>query len=274
MENRILMSEKTININLDAIEEVAKLGVRRAAVFMGLGLNAAYDDNLSDYGLTEITQIQIVPPNADDKTVTHYKKEFELWIIMCGLRELIETFAVFLDGIQNACPLMAVHQGKMSEKEANIFRRNFSRKGIKDKLQLLENKFGVKTQNYEYLIYINQARNCLTHRRGVVGVEDCADNNELIIKWRGIDIFAENPSGEIIPLDPPLPKKGVLLEVGGKIKAKWVERLLPFKKDTRITLSPRNLAEICNLILWSSNEIKMATIDYAQTIGVPRSNPK
>ena len=263
------MSEKTVNINIDAIAELANLGVRRAAVFMGLGLNAAYDDNLRDYGLTEITQIQIVPPNADDKTIAHYKEEFGLWIIMCGLRELIETFAVFLDGIQNACLLMALHQGKMLDREASKFRRNFLRKGVKDKLQLLEENFGVKTQNNEYLICINQARNCLSHRRGVVGVEDCANNDELIIKWIGIDIFAETQSGKIIPLEPPLPKEGVFLEAGGKIKAKRVERKLSFKKGTGITLSPRNLAEICNLILWSSNEIKRATIDYAQTIGVP-----
>jgi hypothetical protein len=244
------MSDQKININLDAIEEVAKLGVRRAAVFMGLGLNAAYDDNLRNYEFTEITQIQSVTPNADDKTIAHYKKEFELWIIMCGLRELIETFAVFLDGIQNACLLMAMHQGRILYEKTKKYRRNFLHKGIKDKLQLLEEKFNVKTQKNEYLISIHHARNCLTHRRGVVGKEDCADNDALIIKWIDIDIYAEQPSGEIIPLDPPLPKERVRLEVGGKIKAKRAERMLSFKKDTRITLSPRNLAEICNLILW------------------------
>lgn len=110
----MVKNPKLINIDLDQIKKIAKKGVRRSALFMGLGLNAAYDENFQKYELTDITQIQIIRPNADSQTLKHYKEEFSLWIISCGLRELIETFAVFLDEINNSCILMAVNKRELS----------------------------------------------------------------------------------------------------------------------------------------------------------------
>ena len=46
------MSE--IHIGYPTIQEIAAKGVRRTAVFMGLGLNAALDPNFKAYKLTQI----------------------------------------------------------------------------------------------------------------------------------------------------------------------------------------------------------------------------
>lgn len=257
-----------IEIDLDEIERIAVSGVMRTAVFMGLGLNAAYDNNFRNYELTDITQIQIVPPNADEKTITHYKEQFGLWIIMCRLRELTETFAVYLDKIQTACSLIALRRGKYTSDNLEKLRKTFLYKGIKGKLEILEKKFGIKAKNNDYLISISEVRNCFAHRRGIVGSEDCTKNNELVMKWKGIDLFIETSKGEIVPLNPPLPKDGILMETDGHICLKFIERVETFKKGTVIKLSPRNLAEICNVILWSTGEIKASAIEYAKSIGI------
>ena len=257
-----------IEIDLDEIEKIAVSGVMRTAVFMGLGLNAAYDKNFRNYELTDITQIQIVPPNADEKTITHYKGQFGVWIIMCGLRELTETFAVYLDRIQAACSSIALRRGKYKNDDLKKLRKKFLYKGIKGKLELLEEKFGIKAKNNDYLISISQVRNCFAHRRGIIGSEDCTTNDELVIRWKGIDLFIETSMGEIIPLNPPLPKDGTLMKTDGHICLKFVERMETFKEGTVIKLSPRNLAEICNVVLWSTGEIKASAIEYAKSIGI------
>ena len=77
--------------------------MRRAATFLGLGLNAAYDKNFKDYRLSKITRIDLVKPNASDDEIAHIKEEFSFWIIGNGLRELIETYNIFLDGLYDAC---------------------------------------------------------------------------------------------------------------------------------------------------------------------------
>ena len=81
-------------------------------------------------------------------------------------------------------------------------------------------------------------------------------------------VFIETSKGEIIPLNPPLPKDGIFMETEGHICLKFVERIEVFKKGTVIKLSPRNLAEICNVVLWSTGEIKASTIEYAKSIGI------
>lgn len=77
---------QAIPLDFDRIHEVALKGIRRAAVFMGLGVNAARDIGYRAYELTDLTQIQIVPSGANDQQVKQFKQEFEIWIIANGLR--------------------------------------------------------------------------------------------------------------------------------------------------------------------------------------------
>jgi hypothetical protein len=86
------MVSDRIEINLDKILDVAIRGVRRAAIFMGLGVNAASDTEFTDYQLTHLTKIKIVPDVAPE-VVTHFKDEFKIWIEANGFRELVEAFS-------------------------------------------------------------------------------------------------------------------------------------------------------------------------------------
>ncbi|MDP2744700.1 MAG: hypothetical protein Q8P00_06525 [Dehalococcoidia bacterium] len=88
-----------VNINLPAIKNIAVKGIRRTAVFMGLGINAANNPDFRQYELAKITSLEFIEPISDEKTLTNFKTEFGRWVIGNGLRELIETFCVFLDEI-------------------------------------------------------------------------------------------------------------------------------------------------------------------------------
>ena len=92
-----------ININLPIIQNIAILGVRRTAVFMGLGINAANKSDFKQYELANFTGLEFIEPISDEKTLDEFKSEFGRWIIGNGLRELIETFCIFLDEIHVVC---------------------------------------------------------------------------------------------------------------------------------------------------------------------------
>src|SRR5438105_1920638 len=91
-----------IEINYDRILETALQGVRRATVFLGLGFNAANDPQFKTYQLSKIATLTLVPDDVDPATLTHFKESFGHWIVGNGLRELMETFAIFLDQIYSA----------------------------------------------------------------------------------------------------------------------------------------------------------------------------
>lgn len=127
------MPEQIININFDAIADIARRGVRRTAVFMGLGLNASQDTNFKAYQLSNLQNLgpkliirqEFIPTNVDDKTLNHFKEEFGVWVIRNGLRELIETYTVFLDEVHVACLYMGVIRRKFEAEEAKKIDRSF-----------------------------------------------------------------------------------------------------------------------------------------------------
>jgi len=262
-----------ININLSAIKNIAIMGVRRTAIFMGLGINAANNPDFKQYELAKFTGLEFIESISDDNTLNEFKTEFGRWIVGNGLRELIETFCIFLDEIHLVYLWVSITKGQISKDQFQRINKKFRHYGIKDKLKQLNDDFGIAITQSEYLLSINQARNCLTHRRGVVGSEDCPNGKELIIKWKGIDIYAETPSGERISLFP-IPDGGVLLSEGGKIVASFPERIKIFPLGSLVTFLPRELAEICNFTLIQTNEVIRVIEEYARKNDIPVTKPQ
>ncbi|OPY65908.1 MAG: hypothetical protein A4E63_02767 [Syntrophorhabdus sp. PtaU1.Bin050] len=255
-------------INIDKIREIALLGIRRTAAFLGLGVNAARNKQFTHYHLSSLSSFQVIPDNLDDKSVAHMKEEFENWIISNGLRELIEGFGLFLDEIHRSCLLMATHKKLMTTDEANTYGPTFKRKGVEGKLSALRTRFSVLSDKEKYFESINQARNCITHRRGIVGSEDLKGRERFCLTWLGFDIYAETPTGERHSLTPPLPKEGLPLKDGGNIVLHFVDRIVEYKLGDNIRISPHELGDICFLVNIATEEIVKSTFEYAKSIGV------
>lgn len=248
-------------IDLDEIKEIVSLGIRRTSVFMGLGINAAYDDSFKNYELTDITSMQFVASNANDNEIKLFKEEFASWITTNGFRELIETLSVFLDNIFNVC--LSISSTKSVDNSSEKLSKNFSLKGIEGKFKLLEEKFNIKILYRDFILSINKARNCLAHRRGLLGTEDC-DNGKFELKWMGTEIFAQKKTGEIIILEAPIQADGVLLEEGESLGIRLNEKKLLFNIGDVIRLTPRNLSEICYFIMIITEEIIKEVLCYSK----------
>ncbi len=105
------------------------------------------------------------------------------------------------------------------------------------------------------VLSINRARNCLEHRHGFVGPQDCGDGvDELLLDWVGPDI-TDGPNGQtVIP--------GELVEslhVNFRTKRRKV-----FERDMLITLSPREYVEICWTVKAYAEEIQAGTTTKMQ----------
>ena len=252
------MSNTQIEINFDHILDIAVRGMRRASVFMGLGVNAAMDNDFTNYQLTHLTKIQLVP-NVEPEAISHFKDEFKIWIEANGFRELVEAFSKYLDELHKACLLIA--KGKWEQQ------RNFELQGFPNKLNLLQAGFSVGPKHAEYLKSLNRARNCLTHRRGLVGQEDLTDGGPLSVLWLGMDIFVETPNGEKHMLNT-IPEGGVFLPDGGSVKVQMVERERTFAFGTQVKFSTLDLAEICLFFDRESRLSLTSAIEFAKNSGV------
>lgn len=261
------MNRREININLDKIVDVAHRGVRRASVFMGLGVNAALDAGFNQYQLTHITKLQLVSDNVDSKTIDHFKEEFKTWVEGNGLRELLETFSVFLDHIHEAALLVSTSKDKVDLAVFPAKRDSFNREGFPNKLKILRSKYAVGPKHADYLVSINRARNCLSHRRGIVGHEDIDDSGKLRVAWLGMDIYAQTPSGERHSLID-IPPEGLLLPGGGSVYIQFLERERLFDPGNSLRLSTRDLAEICWFFQREADTAKQTVVALARANGV------
>ena len=265
-----MTEKKILKVDLATIRETACKGIRRAVVFLGLGVNAANNPNFREYELADISPIHLLPEKIGVETIQQFKVEFGRWVTGCGLRELIESFALFLDKTYNAALFFSVHKNKVPQAEANKMRAAFEKKGIEAKLQALK-QFQIEPKFPEHLISIQRVRNCLTHRWGKVEAQDCNSSDELVLSWQGFDIFVETPTGKTIDLILPL-KEEVLLPDGGTAMLRYSERTRCFKMGTVIQVEPRDLLEICNFVLISTDQIFKKTIECAIGLGVAIDN--
>jgi hypothetical protein len=256
-----------IQIDLDKLLDKALTGVRRASVFMGLGVNAALDPNFRSFQLSRLTRIQIVPDDISDEALLHFKDEFRLWIEAGGFRELTETFSSYLDSLYHTCLVLQAVPRKELVSSIDKTHKKFQFKVFPDKLSVLAQCFSVGPTHRDYLVSLNRARNCLTHRRGIVGIDDIRGEANFTVSWRGSAIFGETSSGERNYIDE-IPEGGVLLPEGASLMVQLVERKRAFSLGAKLVLSTGDLAEICMFYDHEARDAIKSVIRFAESLGV------
>lgn len=259
-----------MTINLDKIAEIAFLGIRRASAFLGLGINAAKDPRLVNYTLPTEFQLRVIP---DDLSITQVKHDFEMWIILSGLRELVEHYAVFLDHIHHSALVITTRNAGVLTPKAQKQHSSFQYMGLEKKIEKLETEFGIASHKAKYLPSIAKARNCVAHRRGIVGESDVDAAHELTLEWWTMEVIAVTPAGEEVNLTS-IPAGGVLLQAGGEIKLKICDRKRKFHKGQVLELTPQDLAEICFLTDQATRETRASMVAFAKMHGVPVQGSK
>ncbi|MBA1145894.1 hypothetical protein H0Z60_02365 [Ectothiorhodospiraceae bacterium WFHF3C12] len=256
-----------IHIDLNRLLDVALRGVRRASVFMGLGVNAALDPAFKSYQLSSIPGVQVVPGDLPEEKVDHYKEEFRLWVEAGGLRELAETFAVYLDEVYRTCLLVDSAGQKRAMRDIEKAQARFSKEGLPNKANNLAQQFGIRLRHTESFVSLGQARNCLVHRRGIVGERDLREASHLTVRWLGPDlILTQSDGGEVSLRGENLPFH---VEQESMLGIRMVERERAFGIGEKVSFSTGDLAEIC----WFYAREARDVIAGVQTFALQRNIP-
>lgn len=258
---------KIRTIDFPGILEIANKGVRRAAVFLGLGVNAAVDEGFKAYQLTRLANIQLIPDEVGEDTIQHFKEEFRVWIEAAGFRELAETFNCFLDALFEACYIIEKNKQTLNIYEFRKSVETFAKEGMPNKLNVLSQNFSVCSQDAKYVRSLGKARNCLTHRRGIVGEKDLDASRELKVVWVGLDISAVTESGRSVDLNV-IPEGGVRIDEGAQIQMQLSERGATFSKGERVNFSTHQLAEICWFYMREAQSLVKSAEEYARSQGI------
>ncbi|MBX3749071.1 MAG: hypothetical protein KF897_03185 [Opitutaceae bacterium] len=255
-----------VTFNLEAIDEIARKGIRRAAVFMGLGVNAAGSAELRDYHLNQDTTLHLLPASVSPKVLQDWKDQFRLWVVSSGFREVIDSLCRYFDKIHLGCSIVA---SKRLDKRAQ---QCFERLGLDRKIDALSSKLGITSPNAELVSSFYPIRNCLVHRLGRVGHEDVRNGTALTLRYRRIELVHTAESGRVTRL-PDLMNpnaEGFRTEEAGSLGLQYPERCLEFPLGTIVTFSPKELTEILFFTHHFLFEYNRAVLDFAQRHGAYR----
>jgi hypothetical protein len=176
------MEKQTHHIDVDKLKDFGYVGVRRAVIFMGLGLNAAHREDFSDYELSKIPSstgkrrfpIEFFPEALPAQRVNYFKEEFAQWIQDCCLCGLLEHHALFLDKINLHALVVYRSLGKLAEKDdPEKLHNKFRHDGIPGKHKTLRERFGIDPARSATIDRLYEARNALTHDFGIVLPKRC-----------------------------------------------------------------------------------------------------
>ena len=240
-----------VKIDLRHLGRLAQTGVRRAELFMGLGLNAANRPDFRDYELNKLPvavdqasiPVRSLAPNANNETIERYKEQFKTWVVSCGLRELLEHYALMLDHIHKFSLAVAQMKGFLDQVGNPLkLQPAFSRLGLIQKLELLSEHFGVGPDHPQHIASLYNARNSLSHGFGVVRA-DADDDGKFQLRWHAIELWAvgeetgaEFPLGELYFNPKPEPTR---------IQARFLGRSRNYSIGEKLSLSGQDLWEIC-----------------------------
>ena len=262
--------QQSAHIDFDKILETLERGIRRSDTFMGIGLNASehtppISHVLNSYG---DHRLNLVKTELTDKEKIHCAEEFGKWIRGNGLRELLETFSIYMDQLYLA-NFVILTTGK-GGKQSDISVVQFSRMGIGDKVFHLSKIVAISEEKILAIRALNQARNCYAHRLGRVGVEDVDKNtNGLSLFWLAMQLEGKEPNGNII-LEPEL--YDTVFRDGVAMQFRFVEKRKNFQLGEELDLSKRELKEICLWMLILGKSIFKEMVELAVSRGAELIN--
>lgn len=258
-------------ISVDDVLNVALIGINRALVFMGLGVSAATDPTHRNFRLKGSPHVQLLPANISDDSVNEFKREFRVWVIGNGLRELVETWDVLLDKLYSV--LLSATWWKTTDRSDQANARAYEKRdarfrklGTSGKLEVLRKEFLVGLEFGTEIESIKRARNCLVHRLGVVGPEDIGDGGTLEVTWRMMELYGyEKDGSEFVPSLDSFP---IEFPVDSPVKLRHRVNAKSLLMGESLEFSEVEVTEICYTFRLAVDQARSALVEAFERMGV------
>ncbi|MER3376207.1 MAG: hypothetical protein RIM83_16325 [Allomuricauda sp.] len=153
-------------------------------------------------------------------TTPEKKENFKKWLIKKGIEDLIKGLKLML---MDACVYGALYSNKDEIKKSDQYnsivtneKRAIQKLGIPQLFDRMENFLTGKLLSKDKLLTINQVRNCLTHRNGVVQQMDANNKDKTLftLRYSGFRILKYTDDGQEIEINGPFNTEGTQINIG------------------------------------------------------------
>jgi hypothetical protein len=209
-----------IKINLNAVLGQLQNELQTICYMVTAGLSSS--SQLTEQSFQPLsTGIQLSPAQNLPLDLEKGRRAYRRWIVSSGVRDAVESVSRFLETIRAVLAVWSLGR-KQTPGEAvwgedwnhTMYREasQFHRRGLPDKIAFLTKQYGLSfdADSIALLLSINQVRNCLVHRAGVVSKLDVDEDSTLKLRWLRLTTIVSDSSGE---REVELP---VVVQPGGK----------------------------------------------------------
>lgn len=273
------MTTQHINVQVNFGAPLGQLqhAIQRTIHLAALGLNATPRLTQDDLQLPG-TSISLQLAGPTPWPIDEAREGFEQWLLMNGLRDATEAISGFLEETRTG---LAVWQLAIRSRSGPVTgadwneatgsqQRRFHRLGLPDKIDDLQRIYSLALDPdlVGHLRTINDARNCLVHRQGIVQERDVNEDAALRVSWRRLACVIRGPDGErdFFP--------GSLVDVGETlcVSNRDVAKLFPL--GTAISFSVQEFADVCwSLFLLGLSTVKLVE-DWGRAHGFTLQEPQ
>jgi hypothetical protein len=118
-----------------------------------------------------------------------------------GLRDAVERASSFIESAHRVLSIWALTSANNGKVLYGDYQREMEGAfidSLPDKLAHLKTEHGMAVDSVleRQLLSINNARNCLVHRRGIISQRDLNSDDTMRVEWRKLHIFLQNQDGE------------------------------------------------------------------------------
>lgn len=251
------MAKLAITLKLSRLSALADAAVNRAAAFLAIGLRAAEGATPTSLALSQHSAIQILPDPLPDDAARAILGEWQAWITGAALRELDESFSLFLERAFEAIILIESHGGTLSSDRRRELSKLHGDTNTRSRLEKVLSRIELPLDPVRHFSTISSVRNLLTHNAGVVRSRDCQTDNTFTITWIGMDVIVSlvEDSSELLRYSGNGPMTPLTVPKDSEVALQFVERKRAFSVGEAAHLSPHDLHEICYMFRRTAQRI-------------------
>ncbi len=263
-ERRAMGVDPSLRLQLRIAAAELSAAVNRSIHFVAFGLSVSGAESRVG-GSVPGAQMQL---KAGPRIPRHVvRADFKRWIIGGGLRDCVAALDAALEAARVEAFLWT-RPGSVSRNadgtlrlEAQIApddwnwrlvagRRPFNRLTLPEKMICLEREYGLRRPAFSReVLSINAARNCMTHRGGVVAAEDCDPDREyMTVCWRRLRM---RPVGERREV-----RVGVTLKEPTQLRIDYVRRARRLAIGKRVSFSASEYVQVATTFLFYGNQLQ------------------
>ena len=206
------------------------------------------------------------------------QEEYSKWVLSNGFRDAIENVSAFLESAHRVLSFWEL-AGKQKDgtditgADWNDVIVNAGRKfhvlGLPHKLEHIKKQHAILFDETlgSHVLSINQARNCLVHRVGIVSDRDLTTDNALEVQWRRMVFVVQNKDGEKELV------MGEVVEKGSGLAMRHEDKTKSFALGSRIEFTVQEFSDISWCLFLFANELVLKVSDYGVKKGFVTEEP-